>query len=517
MTDVPFDLAEAPDGVGLQDWRRHALLTVSEMNEADRETIAGGVPGMDLMRAAGEAVAEATRSLTPLGGERIAILCGPGNNGGDGFVAARILAADGFDVRVALYGGRAGLKGDAAEAALTWNGPILPFDSNALDGADLVIDAVFGAGLDRAIGSEIAAVLDAIGERPVIAVDVPSGVSGDTGARLKGARGKKATETVTFFRRKPGHLLLPGRVDAGRVSVVDIGISDTVLAEISPRVAANHPDLWRAALPLPTPFTHKYSRGAVLVVGGSELIGAACLATRGAQRAGAGMVTVASPPQQSTLYRLALESAVVRAVKDTMGFADLLADTRLGCCVIGPGLGLISPGSSEKILATLRSGRPVVLDADALTLFEEAPQTLFEQIEAPTVLTPHDGEFARLFPDLAENPDKVARARDAAGRAGAVVVLKGYDTVIADPGGWVVVNESAPSTLATAGAGDVLSGMIAAYLAGGMTPFLAACAATHIHGAAARLGGIGLIASDLPGLVPQAMEQALEGRPRPEA
>lgn len=512
MNDTPFDLAEAPDGVAPHDWRRHALLSVAEMGEADNATIAGGVPGIDLMEAAGAAVAEAARSLAPLGSETIAVLCGPGNNGGDGFVAARVLSAEGFDVRLALYGELGRLKGDAAKAARAWEGPVLPFDTGILDGADVVIDAVFGAGLDRAIGSDVATVLDAIGARPVIAVDVPSGVSGDTGARLDGARDEEARETVTFFRRKPGHVLLPGRVAAGRVSVIGIGIPDSVLDEISPRVAANHPDLWRAALPLPTPFSHKYSRGSVLVVGGSELIGAACLATKGAQRAGAGIVTLASPPQQSTLYRLSLESALVRAVKDTMGFADLLADSRLGCCVIGPGLGLVSPGSSEKILATLRSGRPVVLDADALTLFQDAPDTLFQQIAAPTVLTPHDGEFARLFPDLAGNPDKVARTRDAAARAGAVVVSKGYDTVVADPGGWTVVNESAPATLATAGAGDVLAGMIAAYLAGGMSAFLAACAAVHIHGIAARLGGLGLVASDLPNLVPSAMEDALESK-----
>jgi hydroxyethylthiazole kinase-like uncharacterized protein yjeF len=509
MTDAPFDLADSPDGIDPVAWRRHALPTVSEMGEADRAAIAGGVPGIELMRVAGKGVADAVRELAPQGSERVAVLCGPGNNGGDGFVAAALLAEAGYDVRLGLFGDRDRLKGDAALAAEAWTGTIGPFGPDVLADADVVVDAVFGAGLDRPIGSDVADVLATIGDRPVVAVDVPSGVSGDTGARLGAVRDRPAALTVTFFRRKPGHLLLPGRVDAGETRLVDIGIPETVMAELGCRTAANHPDLWRGRLPRPTPYSHKYSRGYVFVVGGAELIGAACLTTRAAQRAGAGMVTVACPPQQAPLYRLALESAVVRSVKDTMGLADLLSDTRIGCGVIGPGLGVLAPGSGEKVLATLRGGHPTVLDADALTLFQDTPETLFELKRAPLVLTPHDGEFARLFPDLAEDPDKVARARAAAARSGAVIVLKGFDTVIADPGGWAVINESAPPTLATAGAGDVLAGMIAAFLAGGMPPFLSACAATYIHGAAAERGGIGLTASDLPDLIPDSIEAVL--------
>lgn len=494
-----------PAGINPAAWSDHALLTPAEMGRADALAMDGGIPGYDLMNNAGTGIADVISARYPVG--TAAILCGPGNNGGDGFVVARLLAERGWTVRLGLLGDPASLSGDAAQAAADWTGRIDALSPACVDGADVVVDAIFGAGLSRAPDEDVAAVLEACIGKPVIAVDVPSGVDGGDGNAFPGAL-DRAEGTVTFFRYKPGHWLLPGRDICGAGELVDIGIPAGVLSKIQPRCALNHPDLWRDSLPKVTPYSHKFSRGFVLVAGGAEMIGAACLASRAAQRAGAGIVGVAAPVQQGPLYRLALESAVVRSIKDTRSFVDLLEDTRIGCVVIGPGLGVTAPGNHEKVLAALRAGRGAVLDADALTLFEDSPNALFEQIGDRVLLTPHEGEFARLFPDLIDQPDKLARARMAAKRSGAVVLLKGYDTVIASPDGHAVINASAPPHLATAGAGDVLAGTAAAFIAGGMPVFAAACAAAHIHGLAAVAGGPGLIASDIPDLLPLAVESA---------
>ena len=498
-----------PEGLDPIAWRRHALLSVAEMKRADQAAIAAGVPGYNLMRAAGKAVADAAMALGPGTPGTAAVLCGPGNNGGDGFVAARLLAAAGWTVKLGLLGSRDALGGDAAMAAADWAGRVETLAESLLDDADIAVDAIFGAGLNRAPDGDAAAALAALNAKaiPVVAVDLPSGLSGDSGRMLDGALAR-ADRTVAFFRGKPGHWLLPGRVHCGEMALADIGIPERVLGEIAPRQALNHPDLWRAVLPSVSPFSHKYSRGHVLIAGGAELIGAACLAARSAMRGGAGIVTVAAPVQQGPLYRLALESAVVRSVKDTRAFIDLFGDARIDAAVVGPGLGLLAPGNHEKIFAALRSSAVVVLDADALTLFADAPDALFDAIQGPTVLTPHDGEFRRLFPDLADNADKLARARAASDRSGAVMLLKGYDTVVAAPDGTAVINASAPETLATAGAGDVLCGLIAALAAGGMPVFAAAAAAVYMHGAAAARFGPGLIASDLPALIPSAIDRA---------
>lgn len=497
-----------PPGVDSKGWGRYALLTPIEMGKADRLTIEGGVPGYTLMKNAGAGIASAIVDRFPPG--KVAVLCGPGNNGGDGFVVARLLAEKGWTVRVGLLGETSRLKGDAAQACEDWDGSVEALTPDLIRDADLIIDAVFGAGLDRAPDDAIAGILEVCQEKmcqgvPIVAVDVPSGVDGADGTAYPGALEQSAV-TVTFFRGKPGHWLLPGREICGETVLVDIGIPEAVLESIAPGCALNHPDLWRHSLPKVTPYSHKFSRGFVVVAGGAEMIGAACLAARAAQRAGAGIVSVAAPVQQGPLYRLALESAVVRSIKDTRGFVELLNDERIGCVVIGPGLGVTAPGNHEKVLAALRAGKGVVLDADALSLFADSPDALFEQIGDRVLLTPHEGEFAKLFPDLANIPSKLDRARMAAERAGGVVLLKGFDTVIADPSGCTVINASAPPHLATAGAGDVLAGLAAAMIAGGMSAFSAACAASYIHGLAASTKGPGMIASDLPDLIPPVVE-----------
>jgi NAD(P)H-hydrate epimerase len=449
------------------------------------------------MEAAGRAVADAVRAL---GAPRpVAVLCGPGNNGGDGFVAARYLKQAGWPVRLALLGDRAALQGDALLNAGRWDGGAEPLSPDALDGADVVVDALFGAGLARPIDGVARDTIAAIGERVCIAVDVPSGVHGDTGAILGIA--PRAHTTVTFFRRKPGHVLLPGRLCCGEVRVIDIGIPDGVLDGIAPRQAANARELWAGAFPWPRLDQHKYTRGHAVISGGPQMTGAARLAARAAMRAGAGMVSLAAPVDNTVVYKVALEGVIVRSVRDTAGYAEIIDDPRVSACLVGPGNG-ISPVTREQALAALRTGKPVVLDADALTVFEETHELLFSTIAGPCLMTPHEGEFRRLF---AMGDSKIASARDAARTAGAVVLLKGADTVIAAPDGRAVVNENAPAELATAGAGDVLAGLAVGLAAQGMDMFDAACAAAWLHGAAAEAFGPGLIAEDLPDIIPTVL------------
>jgi NAD(P)H-hydrate epimerase len=483
------------------------LLRVKEMYQADAATIAGGVPGLDLMEAAGAAIAETVQDALPDGA--VVVLCGPGNNGGDGFVVARLLTDAGRTVRLALLGSADKLKGDAAANAQRWTGDILPLEPTVIDGAAVVIDALFGAGLERPLEGvvrETVAALNASG-LPVIAVDVPSGVHGDTGQVLGAA--PQAAATVTFFRHKPGHVLYPGRGLCGEVRVADIGIPDTVLAEITPQASVNLPGLWRDLLPQLRPDGHKYDRGHALVAGGAVLTGAARLASYAALRAGAGLVTIASPPAASAVYRAGRPTIMVRDIADGEAFEALLTDPRVSAALIGPGNG-VDAETADHVLRALAL-KPCVLDADALTVFAEQPDSLFAALasapEGTSVLTPHEGEFARLFHGLegADSEGKIERAAAAAAHTKANVLLKGADTVIAAPDGRAAVNTNAPPSLATAGSGDVLAGFITGLMAQGMPAFEAACAGTWLHGACATAFGPGLIAEDLADMLPNVL------------
>ena len=475
------------------------LLHVAEMYRADRAAIDSGIPGERLMEAAGGAIAaEIAARWSP---RPVAVLCGPGNNGGDGFVVARLLAAQGWDVRLALLGDRAGLKGDAALNADRWTGAVAVLAPDVLDGAGIVVDAVFGAGLAREIDGAVRDTLAAADERPsaVVAVDTPSGVHGDTGAVLGFA--PKADLTVTFCRAKPGHLLLPGRLHCGDLVVADIGIGDDVVAKVGPRTAANRPALWCDRFPWPAVAGHKYQRGHALIVGGGAMTGAARLAARSALRAGAGLVTVAAPKPALPVYQASLASLLTTPLGSAPRFADLLADRRLTAVLLGPGNG-VGAATCARSLTALASGRAVALDADALTSFADRPADLFAAIGGDCVMTPHDGEFAALFGHAG---DRLSRARAAAQESGAVVVLKGADTVVAAPNGRAAINDNAPPDLATAGAGDVLAGLIVGLLAQGMPAFEAAAAAVWLHGDAAARFGPGLIADDLAETLPAAL------------
>ena len=481
------------------------ILTVAQCYEADQFAAKHGIATLTLMENAGRAVADALGrrwSRRPL-----LVLCGPGNNGGDGFVAARILAERGWPVRLALFGERAALRGDAAAAARSWNGPVEALGKNSLDGAALVIDALFGAGLARPIEGIAHDVIASLAARhlPVVAVDVPSGIDGASG-EVRGIA-PRAALTVTFFHRKPGHLLLPGSEHCGATLVVPIGIAASVLDQVEPRVAANHPDWWRASFPWPGALSHKYTRGHALVAAGAVMTGAGRLAARAAARLGAGLVTVAAPEGSVPLYATALTGIIVQPVDEIGAFRALLADVRRNAALIGPGAGT-DPATREKTLAILDAGKRTVLDADALTVFADDPAALFAAIRSPCVLTPHEGEFGRLFYVAGS---KLERARRAARASGAVVVLKGSDTVIAAPDGHAAINEGAPPELATAGSGDVLAGMVLGLLAQGMPAFEAAAAAVWLHADAARRIGPGLVADDLVETMPASLA-VLKGR-----
>jgi hydroxyethylthiazole kinase-like uncharacterized protein yjeF len=484
------------------------LLTTAEMAEADRLTIAAGMPGIELMENAGRAVAATAMGL--LQGRRVVVVAGPGNNGGDGFVAARLLAERGHDVRVAFVGDRQRLKGDAALAAERWHGQVEQASPGTITGQELIIDALFGAGLDREVAGLPRAMIEAMNASGalVVAIDLPSGVNGTTGAVMGVA--VNASQTVTFFRRKIGHLLLPGRLHCGTVQVADIGIPAAVLEQIKPSVFANEPPLWAYALPRPRPEGHKYSRGhAVVVSGGQSATGAARLAARGALRAGAGLVTIASPREALSVNAAASLAVMVRPVDGAAELAEFLADNRRNAIAMGPGGG-VGSAMRELVMAALASKAAVVLDADALTSFAEEPAALASAVakrgRPSTILTPHEGEFSRLFNSIQQEHNvnsKLEKTRLAAGFSGAIVVLKGADTVVAAPDGRATIAANAPPTLATAGSGDVLTGMIAGLLAQGMPAFEAASAAVWLHGEAAASFGPGLISEDLPEELPR--------------
>ena len=479
------------------------LLTNDQMYAADKAAVEAGVPGVTLMENAGAAVARAIeRRYAPC---PVAILAGPGNNGGDGFVAARYLKEAGWPVRLALLGNRDSLKGDAAHHAGLWDGEAEPLAPAVLQGAGLIVDALFGAGLSRPLEGAAAETVEAAiaSGLPLVAVDVPSGVSGDVGA-VVGDLSALATLTVTFFRKKPGHLLLPGRDLCGEVVLADIGTPEHVLDEIAPRLWDNAPELWATHYPWKRAGDHKYDHGHALIAGGSEMTGAGRLASRAALRCGAGLVTVAAPEAARLSYQLASPSVIVAACEDAAQWEALLADRRRNAVLLGPGGG-VGAELRAQTMAARSAGKAAVLDADALTSFAEDRDALFAALDETCVLTPHEGEFTRLFPDLAGG--KLARARAAAAESGAVVLLKGADSVIAAPDGRAAINGTAPPELATAGTGDVLAGMILAYLAQGAPAFEAACMAAWLHGEAARHFGPGMISEDIAECLPAALKE----------
>lgn len=476
------------------------LLTAAQIYEADSATIRNGISGEILMENAGKVCAdEIKKKFSP---RSVLVLCGSGNNGGDGFVIARLLKNDGWDVTVVSIADVNNLKGDAKIAAGKWGGEILPMDINLLRYTDLVIDAIFGVGLSRKVTGEIADIIDEILKLrlDVVSVDIPSGVNSDTGEIMGTAL--QANLTVTFARKKIGHVLVPGRRLAGEVVVCDIGLDESVINKMD-AVWENTPELWLDKFPFADADEHKYDHGhAVVAGGGIKCTGAACLASVSALRMGAGLVTVACPKSAIMVYATKLTSVMTKTIDNSADFADFLDDKRKNAVLIGPGNG-VNEVTKGNVLAALKLKKSCVIDADAITVFQDNPAELFAAIKSSVVLTPHDGEFRRLF-DVSGS--KIERAKAAAELSGAVVILKGADTVIASPDGRLAVNTNAPPSLATAGSGDVLAGIITGLLANNMDAFLAACAGVWIHGEAANIAGIGMISEILPEFLPRVLQ-----------
>jgi ADP-dependent NAD(P)H-hydrate dehydratase / NAD(P)H-hydrate epimerase len=494
-----------------QNIKLPVLLTPEQTGQADALAIAGGVASLDLMEEAGRAVFQAV--IEQFERCEALVLCGSGNNGGDGFVAARLLAEAGWPVRVALFGDKNNLCGDAKANAQRWHGAIEALrpkniqNPGLIQNSELIIDALLGAGLDRDVKGVLGEVIAQVNAAkcPVVSVDVPSGLDGATG-EVRGVA-VRAKTTVTFFTKKPGHLLYPGRELCGEVQVADIGIPAKVLDEIGAKTFENGPELWQ--LPELAPGGHKYGRGHCLIVSGDELhTGAGRLAATAALRAGAGLVTIVGQKPALMVHANHLTSVMLAEINSAAGLKELLEDRRKNAVVIGPAAG-IGEATRHNVLAALASGAGLVVDADALTSFAQNREELFAAIKAlagrPVVLTPHGGEFASLF-GFNGMQGKLEQAREAARLSGAVLVLKGADSVIAAPDGWAAINTNAPATLATAGSGDVLAGIIGGFLAQGMSARDAAAAAVYCHGEAANLfAKPGLIAEDLPGLLPNVL------------
>ncbi len=478
------------------------ILTVREMAAADHAAEAAGIPVSTLMERAGAAVAEAIQARRPQA--PVQVLCGPGNNGGDGYVAARRLREAGWPVTIIAIGDAGSLTGAAAQAAAAWDGPVERLGEGVADDAPVVVDALFGAGLSRPLDPQVRDALTAIQARGawLVAVDVPSGLSGDTGAPMGFA--PQAALTVTFHRKKPAHVLEPGKALCGEVVVATIG-----LAPPGPsRLHENGPELWLHRFPWPQTDTHKAERGRLVVVSGPAwTTGAARLATRAGLRTGAGLVTLVSPPDALAVNAAHLEAVMLKP----FGSADDLeqAASDANAVVIGPAAG-VGADTRSNLQALARTAAALVVDADALTSFRDAPGDLFACLGPADVLTPHPGEFERVFPGLRKgSPERITAARTAAARAGSVVLLKGADTVVAAPDGRAVVNTNAAPWLATAGSGDVLAGVIAGLIAQGMDSFEAACAGAWMHAQAGRTFGPGLISEDLPGRIPAVLADLL--------
>jgi hydroxyethylthiazole kinase-like uncharacterized protein yjeF len=485
----------------------YEILSSLQMTDADAKTVRDfRTPGFTLMQKAGKAVAAA--AIERFEKRPVLVLCGPGNNGGDGFIAAEALKKKKWDVRIACSCFPETLSGDALRAADSWGGDVFQFADIELTGEELVIDAIFGTGLSRPLDGAIADILMMVRESgaSVVAVDVPTGLNSDTGACDPAT--PQADLTVTFFRKKYGHMLMPGMDACGEIIVADIGIPDEVLDGVSPLVRGNAPDQWGEYLEDKPRNSHKYDHGHVVVLGGRVMTGAACLAGKSALRMGTGLVTIASAPETCPTYRAFSPSLIVEPMAELARFKEHIKDPRRNVVLLGPGAGFENPAALKKAVfdACQRDPKMIcVLDADALTVFADDPRALWRVTGAHCILTPHEGEFARVFPDL--KGSKIERALAAAARSKSVVVLKGPDTVIAAPDGRCVVNGTGTGWLATAGAGDVLAGMIAGLAARSlMDPFDTACACAYLHGKAAEAIGPGLISADLPDVIPMMLE-----------
>lgn len=480
------------------------ILTAEQMKKADLQAIAAGIPAISLIETAGRGLAEVIKKNyeTP---KPVLFLNGPGNNGADGWIAAQTLKNDGWDVRVACTVKKNALRNDAKEAAAKWDGDVADLNSNlALKDTAIVVDCIYGTGYSGALPPEIVTLFDKIRHRKlaVIAADVPSGLNATTGIASEGTL--KADLTVAFCRKKIAHVTLPGKEMCGRITVVPVQIPDSVVEAQGATFFENVPGLWLKDFPLPGPNSHKYERGHVLVYGGDKT-GAACLAAGAAQRAGAGLVSLLTAPENRAVFETYRPSIMTEKWENEEDFKNILRDERRNTLLLGPGAG--NPEKLKMAVETaIALNKSAVLDADFFTVFKDKIKELQTKLSVEKhVLTPHEGEFTRFFGEM--EGTRLERACKAAKMANAVVVLKGSDTIIAGPDGTAVINTNAPSTLATAGSGDVLAGFVAGLMTQGMPPFMAACAGVWLHAETARNFGLGLTAEDIINLAPQTLNR----------
>jgi hydroxyethylthiazole kinase-like uncharacterized protein yjeF len=463
-----------------------------------------GVTGFELMLAAGAAVAERVQSIWSM--RPVVVLCGPGNNGGDGYVCATVLLEAGWPVRVISVEDPSALSGDAKIAAQQWSGRSDRVGQASVSGAEIIIDALFGAGLTRAVTGPIASLISQVNgsSAAVVAIDLPSGVGGDAG--LMGEQAVDADVTVTFHRPKTAHYLEPEASLCGDVYLADIGIPTGWNKEIEPAALHNNPGLWLSRLPRRLASTHKHRRGRLIVFSGPmSTTGAARLAAQAGLGIGAGLVTLASPPAALAVNAAASTTVMVARLEDQSAACDFLSEKRASASILGPAAGV---GTTTRDLVTSATAfdAPIVIDADGLTSFAGQTADLQTLLRSQDVITPHAGEFERLFPGLmAARANKLEAVKEAAIRTGCVVVLKGADTVIASDGETPVINRHASASLATAGSGDVLAGCIGGLIAQGMNSFAACCAAVWIHGDISLSYGPGLMADNLINGIPESL------------
>lgn len=456
----------------------YEILSNAQMAAADAKTIAAGTAGIDLMTTAGHALAEFVDEHFEK--QNTLILCGPGNNGGDGFVIAQYLKTRGWPISLACLVKQDSLKGDAALAAQRWEGETLLFDQVQIENR-LIIDAIFGTGFSRALPDSVVNIFKQTKDNEVIAVDIPSGIDGNTGATDPNTL--RADITVTFHRKKLGHVLFPGAGYCGHIIVKDIGITD----DFDYSALENTPDLWIKDFPFKTADAHKYHYGHALIYGAPALTGATRLAAAACARIGAGLVSVLSNSDTAAIYRSALPACIL--VRDDLDYMDKKINARL----YGSGGLPCTPNYGIDL--------PTVLDADALA-------NLPKKLNPNYILTPHEGEFERAFPNICGS--KIERAQKAAKQINTHIALKGPDTIISAPNGKTIINTNGSGYLATAGTGDVLAGIITGLLSQKMQPLFATCAGVWVHAECAHIFGAGLIADDLPTLIPDILDSIYE-------
>lgn len=465
---------------------RNEILTAEQIKEMEQSAIAAGITEQVLMQRAGEGVVEVI--LAKFAPCPTVVFCGPGKNGGDGKIVAQLLEEKGWPVEVV------NLK----------DLPPLEKIEALLNQAGLIVDGLFGTGLSHPLEENMVTLITLINSslKPVVSIDIPTGIETNSGGCYGASI--QAALTVTFFRPRTGHYLLPGRAHKGELFVKDLGLPDSFFHPITAHL--NDPSLWNDSLKDPQLLNHKYDRGPCLIIGTGCMPGAIRLATLAARRIGAGLLRVICKKEEYPLFATTAWGEIITPITSADEFLKWIEDKHFRALLWGVGT-YPHESTREQAIMTLLTKKPCVLDGGALSSFAGKTSELETHIHENVILTPHEGEFLRLFPHLAFLNNKAEKALKAAAEIGAIIVLKGNDTVIASPQGELIINANAPATLSTAGTGDVLAGMMVSLLAQGLPPFQAAAAAVWIHGEAANHRGLGLIAEDLPGEIPSVLQE----------